>query len=110
MRMIYVDEEYMKWLKDRCDEYFKEGKKLIERKERYTKNSKDVPEKLNKRILEVSALYDYYDGLIKQNVEAKLDIERRQQEAEIMKSLGVRDCNIMPFGFNSFYGMSSFIR
>lgn len=108
--MIYANEEYMKWLKDKCDEYFKEGKKLIERKERYTKNGKDVPEKLNKRILEVSALYDYYNGLINQNVEAELDIARRQQEVELRKSLGARDYNIIPFGFNSFYGISPFIR
>lgn len=97
--MIYVNEEYMKWLKDRCDEYFKEGKKLIERKERYTKNGKDVPEKLNKRILEVSALYDYYDGLIKQKVESELNMARQRQEAELRKSLGFRNCDRRSRGF-----------
>lgn len=108
--MIYADEKYMKWLEDRCDEYCKEGKKLFERKERYIKSGKDVPEKLNKRILEVSALYDYYDGLIKQNIEAELNMARKRQEAELIKSSGVNDYNIIPFGFNSFYGMSPFIR
>lgn len=108
--MIYANEEYMKWLEDRCDEYFKEGKKLIKRKESYTKNGKNVPEKLNKRIIEVSSLYDYYNSLITQNVEAELNIAQKQQEAELRKSLGVRGCDIIPFGFNSFYGISPFIR
>ena len=110
--MIYVNEEYMKWLENMCNEYFKEGKKLIERKERYTKKGKDIPKNLDKRISECSALYDYYDGLIKQNVEAKLDIERRQQEVELRKSLSAVGigCNITPLGFNSFYGMSPFVR
>lgn len=101
-------EKYIKLLEDRRDEYFKEGKKLIERKERYTKNGKDVPEKLNKRIRECNALFDYYDSLIKQKVEAKLDLERRQQEVELRKSL--RGCNMIPSGFNSFYGMGPFIK
>lgn len=105
-----MDEKYMKWLEDRRDEYFKEGKRLIERKERYTKNGKDVPKNLNKRIRECNALFDYYDSLIKQKVEAELNMARQRQEAELRKSLGVRDCNIIPFGFNSFYGMSPFIR
>lgn len=102
--------KYMEWLKDRCDEYFKEGKKLIKIKERYTKKGKDVPKNLNKRIRECNALFDYYDGLIKQKVESELNMARQRQEAELRKSLGVRDYKIIPFGFNSFYGMSPFIR
>lgn len=105
-----MTEKDMKWLEDRCDEYFKEGKKLIARKERYIKSGKDVPEKLNKRIRECHILYDYYDSLRKQSIKAEFNLTRQRQEAEIMKSLDVRDCNIMPFGFNSFYGMSPFIR
>jgi len=105
-----MGEKYMKWLEDRCDEYFKESKRLIKIKERYTKKGKDVPKNLNKRIRECNALFDYYGGLIKQSVEAELDIAQRQQEVELRKSLSARDCDIIPFGFNSFYGIGPFIR
>lgn len=102
-----MDEKDMKWLEDKCNEYFKEGKKLIERKERYVKSGKDVPEKLNKRISECHVLYDFYDGLIKQSIETELNISRKRQEAELMKSLNVKDYGRIPFGFNSFYGIKS---
>lgn len=95
--MIYDNEEYIKWLEDRCNEYLKEGKKLIERKERYIKSGKDVSEKLHKRIRECGALFDYYDGLIKQNIEAKLNILQKQQEIELRKSLGIRGYHMSPF-------------
>lgn len=110
--MIYVDEKYMKWLEDMCNEYFKEGKRLIKIKERYTKKGKDVPKNLDKRIRECSALYDYYYGLIELNIEARLNIERQQQEVELRKSLSAIDMggSMIPSGFNHFYGMNPFIR
>ena len=107
-----MDEKYMKWLNDMCNEYFKEGKKLIERKERYIKSGKDVPKNLNKRIRECNALYDYYHGLIEQKIESKLNMARERQEAELRKSLNDMGigCDIIPSGFNHFYGMNPFIR
>lgn len=107
-----MDEKYMKWLDDMCNEYFKEGKRLIKIKERYEKRGKDVPKNLNKRIRECGALYDYYHGLIEQKIESKLNMERERQEAELRKSLNAMGigCDIMPFGFNHFYRMNPFIR
>ena len=105
-----MTEKYIKLLEDRRDEYFKEGKRLIKIKERYIKKGKDVPKNLNKRIRECNALFDYYDSLIKQKVEAELNMARQRQEAELRKSLDVRDYRMIPFGFNSFYGISPFIR
>ncbi len=101
-----MDEKYIKLLEDRRDEYFEERNRLVKIKERYTKNGKDVPKNLNKRIRECCALYDYYDGLLKQKIEYKLNMARKRQEAELRKSLGYN----VPFGFNYFYGMSPFIR
>lgn len=103
-----MNEKDMKWIEDKCNEYFKECKKLIERKERYIKSGKDVPEKLDKRIIECNILFDFYDSLIKQSIEAELNISRKRQEAELMKSLNVKDHIRIPFGFNSFYGISPF--
>lgn len=100
----------IKWLEDKSDEYFEERNRLIKRKERYEKRGKDIPKNLDKRISECFALYIFYKGLITQSIEAELNMAQKRQEAEIRRSLGVRDCDIMPFGFNSFYGMSPFIR
>lgn len=105
-----MTEKDMKWLEDRCNEYFKEVKKLIERKERYTKNGKDVPEKLNKRIGECHILFDFYDGLRKQSIKAEYNLAQARQEAELMKTSGINNHNMKPFGFNSFYGMNQLIR
>lgn len=105
-----MTEKDMKWLEDRCDEYFKERKRLIKIKERYIKNGKDIPKNLDKRIRECYILYDFYDGLIKQRTEAEFNLSRQRQEAELMKSRDVRKYSGIPFGFNSFYGMNPFIR
>ena len=105
-----MDEKDIKWLGDKSNEYFEERKKLIERKERYIKRGKDIPKNLDKRISECFALYLFYKGLMTQNIEAECNRARERQEAELRKSLGVNDYNMIPFGFNSFYGMSPFIR
>lgn len=105
-----MNEKDIKWLEDKSDEYFEERNRLIKRKERYEKRGKDIPKNLDKRIGECFALYIFYKGLITQSIESELDIARRQQEVELRKSLGARDCGRVPFGFNSFYGIGPFIR
>lgn len=105
-----MDEKDIKWLEDKSNEYFEERKKLIERKERYKKRGKDIPKNLDKRISECFALYLFYKGLMTQNIETELNRARKRQEAELMRSSGINDYGRIPFGFNSFYGMSPFIR
>lgn len=105
-----MTEKDMKWLEDMCDEYFEERKRLIKIKERYEKRGKDIPKNLDRRIRECHILYDFYDSLIKQRAEAEFNMERKRQESELMKSLDFRNFSGIPFGFNSFYGISPFIR
>jgi hypothetical protein len=107
---MYVDEKYIKLLEDRRNEYFEERNRLVKIKERYTKKGKDVPKNLDKRIRKCNVLFDYYDGLIKQSIEAKFNMARQRQEAELRKSLNVRDGSMIIYEFNPYYGMSPFIR
>lgn len=76
-----MSEDNKKWLKNKCSEYFDELKILTKKKEKYLKNGKEVPDKLNKRITECNIIFEYFNNMF-YDIE-RLEFKQKMSENEI---------------------------